>query len=105
MHHIDRCRHGVVISQCRCPGPKTTRIVPCPPGHDEPMHPQAVSYDMLVVGKLYDVYVSIGELTVAVALPYRGKDDDGRLTFGDGPNGVYVHPHSQPRIYDFEDTL
>ncbi len=29
-HHIDRCECGKVLSQCRCIGPKTERIVsPC----------------------------------------------------------------------------
>jgi hypothetical protein len=29
-HFINKCEHGVVVSQCRCMGPKTTTIVPCP---------------------------------------------------------------------------
>lgn len=32
-HHINRCKHGTVMGQCRCPGPKQTRIVACPPHH------------------------------------------------------------------------
>lgn len=31
-HHIERCEHGYVHGQCRCPAPvKPTRIVPCHP--------------------------------------------------------------------------
>lgn len=29
-HHMDKCRHGVVMAQCRCPHPnKAVRTVPC----------------------------------------------------------------------------
>ena len=29
-HHLDRCECGIVMSQCRCIGPKTERVVsPC----------------------------------------------------------------------------
>lgn len=30
-HYLDKCKHGVVVRQCRCPGPKTVNVVPCPP--------------------------------------------------------------------------
>lgn len=31
-HHVDQCRHGRVVSQCRCPAKdKAVRVVPCPP--------------------------------------------------------------------------
>lgn len=30
-HFRDVCRHGRVLSQCRCPGPKEERIQECPP--------------------------------------------------------------------------
>jgi hypothetical protein len=35
-HHRDVCPHGKVISQCRCIGPKTDRVIrPCPfPRHN-----------------------------------------------------------------------
>lgn len=35
-HHRDVCPHGKVISQCRCIGPKTDRVIrPCPfPDHN-----------------------------------------------------------------------
>lgn len=42
-HHKNVCaEHGTVVAQCRCPGPKTAREVPCPgpqrcPGAKEPM--------------------------------------------------------------------
>jgi len=29
-HFVKRCEHGTVVAQCRCPGPKTATIVPCP---------------------------------------------------------------------------
>lgn len=28
-HFIEKCRHGDIVAQCRCPGPKTERIVEC----------------------------------------------------------------------------
>lgn len=30
-HYIERCRHGRVVNQCRCAGPKEERIVECLP--------------------------------------------------------------------------
>lgn len=31
-HFRNECKHGVVVNQCRCPGPnKTVTVVPCPP--------------------------------------------------------------------------
>ena len=34
-HFVDRCQHGVVVAQCRCPAPdKVERLVPCPPRCD-----------------------------------------------------------------------
>lgn len=30
-HSKKVCAHGTLVSQCRCPGPKNTTIVPCPP--------------------------------------------------------------------------
>jgi len=30
LHNRDVCPHGRVVSQCRCPGPKADRTVPCP---------------------------------------------------------------------------
>lgn len=30
MHSRKICRHGIVVAQCRCPGPKVDVIVPCP---------------------------------------------------------------------------
>lgn len=30
-HYIERCKHGKVLSQCRCPGPKTEYTVECNP--------------------------------------------------------------------------
>lgn len=32
-HFIEKCKHGIVVRQCRCPGPKIERIVPC--AHEE----------------------------------------------------------------------
>lgn len=30
-HRIDKCKHGIVVTQCRCMKPdKEVRIVPCP---------------------------------------------------------------------------
>lgn len=29
-HYIEKCKHGIVLSQCRCPGPKTEYIIECP---------------------------------------------------------------------------
>lgn len=31
MHERQVCKHGVLVSQCRCPGPKVDTVVPCPP--------------------------------------------------------------------------
>jgi flagellar motor switch/type III secretory pathway protein FliN len=31
LHEIVKCKHGTVIRQCRCPGPKVEIIVNCPP--------------------------------------------------------------------------
>lgn len=30
-HSVTKCKHGTVITQCRCPGPKKEIIVVCPP--------------------------------------------------------------------------
>jgi hypothetical protein len=30
-HKVMRCKHGTVVAQCRCPGPKGVEIVVCPP--------------------------------------------------------------------------
>ena len=30
MHVVEKCRHGKVVRQCRCPGDKSVREVPCP---------------------------------------------------------------------------
>lgn len=30
-HYIERCKHGKVLSQCRCPGPKTEYTIECNP--------------------------------------------------------------------------
>jgi hypothetical protein len=32
-HYRAECKHGTLMGQCRCPGPKETRLVPCPPAH------------------------------------------------------------------------
>lgn len=32
-HYVNKCKHGTLMGQCRCPGPKPTRIVQCPPDH------------------------------------------------------------------------
>jgi hypothetical protein len=32
-HYRAECKHGVFMGQCRCPGPKVTRIVACPTTH------------------------------------------------------------------------
>lgn len=50
-HFIERCIHGTLVSQCRCPGPKTVRTVPCPPSCSSvpKIHPPMTSlysYDM-----------------------------------------------------------
>lgn len=29
-HFQEVCEHGTVVAQCRCPGPKSVKIVPCP---------------------------------------------------------------------------
>lgn len=29
-HYIEKCKHGIVLSQCRCPGPRTEYIIECP---------------------------------------------------------------------------
>lgn len=34
-HYIEKCKHGVTIAQCRCPGGVET-LVPCPEYHNEP---------------------------------------------------------------------
>lgn len=34
-HFIEKCKHGTVVRQCRCPGPKAERIVACPFGHED----------------------------------------------------------------------
>lgn len=31
-HYIERCVHGIVVSQCRCPGPRTEYVTDCPEG-------------------------------------------------------------------------
>lgn len=28
-HYREECKHGIIRGQCRCPGPKTVKIVPC----------------------------------------------------------------------------
>lgn len=33
-HYIEKCKHGLVLSQCRCPGPRTEYIMECPPECD-----------------------------------------------------------------------
>jgi len=39
-HYLDKCKHGVVVRQCRCGGPKTVNVVPCPPMcPSEPTYP------------------------------------------------------------------
>ena len=30
VHYVKRCRHGTVVVQCRCAGPKSVETVPCP---------------------------------------------------------------------------
>lgn len=30
MHYIEKCKHGTLVRQCRCHGPKTVRVVACP---------------------------------------------------------------------------
>ena len=30
-HYIEKCVHGIVLSQCRCPGPRTEYVIECPP--------------------------------------------------------------------------
>lgn len=30
-HYIERCKHGTVLGQCRCPGPKAEYVTNCPP--------------------------------------------------------------------------
>ena len=48
-HNKSECIHGTVVSQCRCPGLKTTIIVPCP----ESCHEDEVEqFPKLEVGKL-----------------------------------------------------
>ncbi len=34
MHFRNECQHGVIVSQCRCPGPVTPNIVACPQSCD-----------------------------------------------------------------------
>lgn len=34
-HFIRKCKHGTVMGQCRCPGPKTLQVVQCPRDHDD----------------------------------------------------------------------
>ena len=32
-HYIEKCEHGTIVAQCRCPvfnGSKPLRVVPCP---------------------------------------------------------------------------
>ncbi len=42
VHFIEKCEHGMVVTQCRCPDPnKTVRIVPCPYPEDCAMKAQA----------------------------------------------------------------
>ena len=42
-HFREVCRHGIVMSQCRCISPhKTVRTVPCNhPDNDEPQKPES----------------------------------------------------------------
>ncbi len=35
MHQRSECKHGVLVEQCRCPGPGVVTIVPCPPSCDK----------------------------------------------------------------------
>ena len=30
-HYVKKCEHGVIVTQCRCMGPKLVIVVPCPP--------------------------------------------------------------------------
>lgn len=42
VHFIEKCEHGMVVRQCRCPDPnKTVRIVACPYPEDCAMKTQA----------------------------------------------------------------
>lgn len=35
-HFIHVCKHDRIVTQCRCPGPKTRRVVPCGPACSRP---------------------------------------------------------------------
>ncbi len=39
-HYRSECIHGRVVEQCRCPGPKTVRVVDCPPSCDRDTPPR-----------------------------------------------------------------
>lgn len=35
-HHVNKCKHGVQLGQCRCAAPnKEVRLVMCPPSHQD----------------------------------------------------------------------
>ena len=41
-HFIEKCEHGMVVRQCRCPDPnKAVRIVACPDPENCAMRPMA----------------------------------------------------------------
>lgn len=41
-HYVNKCKHGVIMGQCRCMGPKPTRLVECPPGHEDMLDPSVL---------------------------------------------------------------
>lgn len=46
MHAIKVCKHGKIVSRCRCIGPHTTVVVPCPESCKETDHvPKHVKRD------------------------------------------------------------
>ena len=75
-HHRDECEHGVMVSQCRCPGPKTINIVPCPPRctanteespvpESEEVIDRTITGEVLVVEMSYDVHSNRWSVTGA----------------------------------------
>lgn len=52
-HHKSECKHGTLVSQCRCPAPdKEVRIVPCPKSCNDRPAEDEVEVDHLAVDLL-----------------------------------------------------
>lgn len=71
-HYIERCKHGVILSQCRCPGPKVNYTIECNPefcGADEaPREQPAQDVSDELLRRLIDAaYCSCGDCAAARA--------------------------------------